>query len=226
MQKNLLSKTALIFGVLIVFLGGIFGIPKSLTKDGLKQAVADRIHLGLDLKGGTHLILQVMVNDAVNAQSDHAIELLKDELSKAKVAYADISKPDEKNQPERIVVKGVALDGGTQLRNIVTDHLPEFDVTGGTDNSWVLLMKATVLSSLKARTVDQCIEAIRTRVDSLGVSEPVIQQNGLGENQILIQLPGVDDPGRVKDILSNTARLEVGKSAVLSVAREEEEKKS
>jgi len=209
MQKNLLSKTALIFGVLIVFLGGIFGIPKSLTKDGLKQAVADRIHLGLDLKGGTHLILQVMVNDAVNAQSDHAIELLKDELSKAKVAYADISKPDEKNQPERIVVKGVALDGGTQLRNIVTDHLPEFDVTGGTDNSWVLLMKATVLSSLKVRTVEQSIEAIRTRVDSLGVSEPVIQQNGLGENQILVQLPGVDDPGRVKTLLSSTARLEL-----------------
>jgi len=208
MQKNLLTKTGIIVGVLIVFLYGIVGIPKSFTKEGLKQAVADRIHLGLDLKGGTHLILQVMVNEAVSAEGDHASELIKDELTKAKIAYADISKPDEKNQPERIVVKGVSLDGGTQLRSIVTDRLPEYDVTSGPDNSWILVMKPTVVNDLKARTVEQCIEAIRTRVDSLGVSEPVIQQNGLGENQILVQLPGVDDPGRVKIILNSTARLE------------------
>ncbi len=209
MQKNLLAKTGLIVGVLLIFLFGIFGVPKSFNRDGLKQAVADRIHLGLDLKGGTHLILQVMVNDAVNAQADHAIELLKDELTKAKIPYADVSKPDEKNQPERIVIKGVPLDGGSQVRTIVTDRLPEYDVTGGPDNSWVLVMKPTVLNDLKTRTVDQSIEAIRTRVDSLGVSEPVIQQNGLGDNQILVQLPGVDDPGRVKDILQSTARLEL-----------------
>src|SRR5260221_497218 len=209
MQKNLLTKTGIIVGVLIVFLYGIVGIPKSFTKEGLKQAVGDRIHLGLDLKGGTHLILQVMVNDAVNAQADHAIELLKDELTKAKIAYADISKPDEKTQPERIVVKGVSLDGGTQLRSIAKDRLSEYDVTAGPDSSWVLVMKPTVLNDLKTRTVEQSIEAIRTRVDSLGVSEPVIQQNGLGENQILVQLPGVDDPGRVKEILQSTARLEL-----------------
>jgi preprotein translocase subunit SecD len=209
MQKNLLAKTGIIVGVLLVFLYGIFGLPKSFTREGLKQAVGDRIHLGLDLKGGTHLILQVMVNDAVNAQADHAIELVKDELTKAKISYADVSKPDEKNQPERIVVKGVSLDGGTQLRSIVTDRLPEYDVTSGADNSWVLVMKPTTLNDLKTRTVEQSIEAIRTRVDSLGVSEPVIQQNGLGENQILVQLPGVDDPGRVKIILQSTARLEL-----------------
>ncbi len=57
--------------------------------------------------------------------------------------------------------------------------------------------------------MEQSIEAIRTRVDSLGVSEPVIQQNGIGNNQILVQLPDVDDPGRVKDIIQSTARLEL-----------------
>jgi preprotein translocase subunit SecD len=73
MQKKLLTKTLIIVAVLLVFLYGIFGIPKSLNGEGLKQAVLANIHLGLDLKGGTHLILQVMVNDAINAESDRAI---------------------------------------------------------------------------------------------------------------------------------------------------------
>src|SRR5690242_11353573 len=70
-------------------------------------------------------------------------------------------------------------------------------------------MKPHVLADLKDRTLEQSIEAIRQRVDSLGVSEPLIQKNGLGENQILVQLPGVDDPGRVKEIIQSTARLEL-----------------
>ncbi len=209
MQKNLLGKTALIIAILLVFLYGIFGIPQKFNGDGLKQGILDRIHLGLDLKGGTHLILQVMVNDAVNAETDHAIELLKDELSKAKVAYADVSKPDAANNPERVVIKGVPLDASSQLRSIVSDKLKEYDLVGGADNTWALAMKPSVVNDLKTRTVEQSIEAIRNRVDQLGVSEPQIQENGMGNNQILVQLPGVDDPGRVKDIIQSTARLEL-----------------
>src|SRR5947209_4339338 len=207
MQKNLLIKLAVIIGVLLVFLYGIFGIPSSFSGDGLKEPVLKHIHLGLDLKGGTHLILQVMVNDAVGAQSDHSIEVLKDELQKDKIPFADISKVDQ--QPEKIVVKGVPLDSASAVRGIVSDHLPDYDVAAGTNNSWVLTMKPQVLADLKDRTLEQSIEAIRTRVDSLGVSEPLIQKNGLGENQILVQLPGVDDPGRVKEIIQSTARLEL-----------------
>src|SRR6266404_2481618 len=209
MQKNLLTKTAVIVAVLLIFLYGIFGLPKSLSMDGLKQALLERIHLGLDLKGGTHLILEVQVNDAVNSTTDHAVELLKDEFQKAGIAFADISKPDPKHQPERVVVKGAALDAASKIRGIVSDRLPDFEASGGTENSWNVVMKAPLVQALKERTVEQSIEAIRTRVDSLGVSEPVIQQNGLGDNQILVQLPGVDDPGRVKDILQSTARLEL-----------------
>jgi preprotein translocase subunit SecD len=207
MQKKLLVKTGIIIAILLIFIYGMLGIPKSLSKQGLKEALLERIHLGLDLKGGTHLILQVMVNDAVGAQSDHAIETLRDELQKAKVPFADIAKAD--NQPEKVVIKGASLDASSALRGIVTDHLPEYDVAAGPDNSWVLTMKPQVLADLKDRTLEQSIEAIRTRVDSLGVSEPLIQKNGLGDNQILVQLPGVDDPGRVKTIIQSTARLEL-----------------
>jgi len=207
MQKNLLLKTVIIVAILLIFVYGMVGIPKSFSSEGLKNALLDRIHLGLDLKGGTHLILQVMVNDAVGAQSDHAIEVLKDELQKAKVAYADIAKVD--NQPEKIVIKGTPLDASSTVRGIVSDRLQEYDVAAGTENSWILTMKPQVLADLKDRTLEQSIEAIRQRVDSLGVSEPLIQKNGLGENQILVQLPGVDDPGRVKEIIQSTARLEL-----------------
>ncbi len=209
MQKNLALKTLLIIAVLLVFIYGIFGIPKGLSGDALKESILQRINLGLDLKGGTHLILQVMVNDAVNAEADHAIELLKEELQKSKVTFSDISKPDPANHPDQIVVKGLNTDAVGQLRTIVSERLTDYDVTGGAENSYVLNMKPTALSQLKDRTVTQSIEAIRTRVDTLGVSEPVIEEHGLGNYQILVQLPGVDDPTRVKDIIQSTARLEL-----------------
>src|SRR5262249_48449891 len=136
MQKNLLIKTGIIIATLLVFLYGMLGIPKGFGKDALKAAIADRIHLGLDLKGGTHLILAVQVNDAVKEQSDHAVEALKEELQKANVAYADISKPDPANQPEKVVIKGVPLDASSKVRTAVNDRLPDFDVTAGADNTW------------------------------------------------------------------------------------------
>ena len=207
MQKNLLVKTLVIIGVLLVFLFGIFGIPSGVSGDALKQAVLNHIHLGLDLKGGTYLILQVMVDEAIAAESDHNIELLKDELQKEKISFSDIIR--DPAHSEKIVIKGVSLDASATVRGLVQDRFKEYTVTSGPDGSWVLTMNPTDVQSLKTRTVDQSIEAIRNRVDSLGVSEPVIQQNGMGNNQILVQLPGVDDPGRVKEIIQSTARLEV-----------------
>ena len=209
MQKNLLTKTLIIVGVLLVFIFGMLGVPKSFSGQGLKQALLDRIKLGLDLKGGTHLILQVQVNDAINAETDHAVETLKDEMTKAGIAFADVSKPDADGQPEKVVIKGVSLDAASKLRGIVGDRFREYDTVNTAEGAWTLTMKPTVIADLKTRTVDLSIEAIRRRVDSLGVSEPSIQRNTMGSNQILVQLPGVDDPGRVKDIIQSTARLEI-----------------
>jgi preprotein translocase subunit SecD len=70
-------------------------------------------------------------------------------------------------------------------------------------------MKPQMLADLKNKAVSQAIETIRNRIDALGVSEPTIQEHGLGQYQILVQLPGVDDPGRVKDIMQSTAMLEI-----------------
>jgi preprotein translocase subunit SecD len=209
MKKNLLGKAALIAAVMMVFLFGILGIPKSLSGEGLKNAILDRIHLGLDLKGGTHLILQVQVNDAVSAESDRAIERLKDAMKRANVTVGDISKPDPVGHPERVVLKNVPPDASAQLREAVSNNLPEYDLSSGPENSWTVSMKPQSLAALKNQAVAQAIETIRNRIDQLGVTEPVIQEHGLGDYQILVQLPGVDDPGRVKEIMQSTAMLEI-----------------
>src|SRR6202050_573205 len=104
MNKNLNWKLVTIIAILLVFLFGIFGVPKDWSGKGLLSAITDRIHLGLDLRGGTHLILQVQVNDAVNVDSDNAIEILKEQLNKKKIAFADISKPDPQNSPDKIIL--------------------------------------------------------------------------------------------------------------------------
>ncbi len=222
MQKNLAIKAVFIVAVILIFLFGIFGIPKRLSGSGLATAVTDRIHLGLDLKGGTHLILQVMVNDAVNADSDHAIERLKEEMRARNINYNDIFKPDPATQPDHIQIKGVPPEASGDLRSIVQDRLPEYDLVSGAENSWTLSMKPSALNELKNRAVTQAIETIRNRIDQLGVTEPVIQEHGLGDYQILVQLPGVDDPARVKEIMQSTAMLEIRQSFGGPYASEQE----
>jgi preprotein translocase subunit SecD len=209
MNKNLLAKTILIIAVLIVFLFGILGIPSSFTGKGLLAAVQSRIHLGLDLKGGTHLILQVQVNDAINAETDRTVEGLKEALKKANIPFGEISKPDPQGHPELIAIKGVPSEQSSDLRRTITDKYPEYDLTSGAQNGWSLTMKNAVANDTRKKAVQQAIETIRNRIDQLGVSEPVIQEHGLGDYQILVQLPGVDDPARVKEIMQSTALLEI-----------------
>ncbi len=138
MTKNLLWKLVFIVGTMLFFLFGIFGIPKSLSGQGLLTALTDHIHLGLDLKGGTHLILQVQVNDAVNVVAQNAMEVLKDQLRNRKIAYSDISQPDQQNNPDRLLLKGVQPSARADLLSIVQERLPEDDITGAAENSWNL----------------------------------------------------------------------------------------
>jgi preprotein translocase subunit SecD len=212
MNRNFLLKLGLIVATVLFFLFGIFGIPKSFSGQGLLAAVADHIHLGLDLSGGTHLILQVQVNDAVNVVAQNALEVLKEQLRTRKIDFADITQPDQQNNPDHLVLKGVQPGARGDLLSIVQERLPEYDITGAPDNTWNLSMKPSALKDLKSKAVTQAIQTIRNRIDALGVSEPTIEEHGLGDYQILVQLPGVDDFGRVKDIMQSTAMLEIKQS--------------
>jgi len=216
MKKNLNNKIALIVAVLVVFVLGIFGVSwipwPGQTAKPLMQSMTDRIHLGLDLRGGAHLILQVMVKEAVNAETDNTVARIQQDLKAANLSFSQVYKPDPDNKPQTIRVEGTAADKSSDTRTLLeaTKYSNEFDVTGGgTDSAFTLTMKPMIETAMEDKTVQQAIETIRDRVDTLGVSEPVIQAYGLGKNQILVELPGIDDLDRVMYIIQSTARLEI-----------------
>jgi preprotein translocase subunit SecD len=210
MKKNLKNRVALIIAVMLICLYGIFGIPSGVSGAALQESLTKRIHLGLDLKGGAHLILQVVVSEAVSAETDNTVARVQQDLKTANLGFAQIFKPDPKN-PTVVRVEGIAPGkAGDVVSTLEAKYSNEYDLAGGgADNTVTLTMKPTVENALEDKTVEQAIESIRDRVDSLGVSEPLIQKYGLGKNQILVELPGVEDLDRVKRIISDTARLEI-----------------
>src|SRR2546427_12708669 len=107
MNKTLTWKLALTIAILLFFLYGIFGIPSSWSRQGLLASLQQRIHLGLDLNGGTHLILQVQVNDAVKVKANNTIDRIKAEMQAHKVNYTQISRAEPANNPNKIVIKHV-----------------------------------------------------------------------------------------------------------------------
>jgi preprotein translocase subunit SecD len=209
MKKNLKNKVALIVAVLLVCLYGIFGIPSGLSGKALLEGMSGRIHLGLDLRGGAHLILQVKVDEAVSAETDNAVAQIQQDLKGASLTYSQVYKPDP-TKPTLIRVEGTPVASSNAVRTLLdTKYSSEYDLDSGTDNAWTLNMKPTVLKSLEEKTVQQAIVALGDRVNALGVSEPVIQEYGLGANEILVELPGVQNEGEIEKIIQGTNRLEV-----------------
>ena len=198
MKKNLNGRIALIVAVLVIFVYGIFGLPSGLAGKAMLESITKRIHLGLDLHGGAHLILQVVVSEAVSAETDSAVGRIQQALKTANLTFSQVIKPDP-TKPEVIRIEGTRPAKANDVRSLLdSKYSNEYDVTGGSDNSLPVTMKPLVEQALEKKTVQQAIETIRDRVDSLGVSEPVIQEYGLGENQILVELPGIEDLDRVK----------------------------
>jgi preprotein translocase subunit SecD len=214
MKKNLKQKIAIIIGVLVVFLyGAFFGFdaPKFGGGQPLISQLTQHIHLGLDLQGGVHLILQVQVKEAVGTETDNTVARIEQDLKAAKLTFSQVYKPDPINNPQSIRIEGINLTQSSAVRSILdSKYSNEYDVNGGgSDNSLAISMKPNIEKALDDKTVQNTIEVIRDRVDTLGVSEPVIQQYGLGDNQILVELPGVSDIDRVKSLIQSTARLEI-----------------
>ena len=206
MGKNLATKAALIIAILLFFIYGIIGIPHSTGKglgDSLKQSLADRIHLGLDLKGGTHLVLAVKVEEAVASTTDRDVARLQAALPADNIGKTDAA------HPEVITIAGVPAAQASQARSVVDDNQYNGYDVATTPDGFKLTMKASAIKDLESRTLDTEIETLRERIDSLGVSEPTIQKYGLGDNQILIEVPGLDNIDKIKDAISSTSKLAV-----------------
>ena len=183
---------------MILAIVAIFAIPL-IPRAGRPEP----IRLGLDLKGGTYLIMQVNSADAVSTEIDQAMVSLRTRATGQQLPSIETTRT-----PDGFVATippGVAAD---PYERIARDWLPIFD-TSTSGNTMRFTLQSPVASQIRNDTVDQAIETIRNRIDSLGVSEPTIARQGGAEgNRIVIQLPGVDDPERVKDIISTTAQLQ------------------
>jgi preprotein translocase subunit SecD len=166
----------------------------------LRDALKKAIKLGLDLRGGIHLVLQVKTADAVKAERDDAVETLKSETADANLG------PVELPTDQSFAIGITPQTDQTKLDEAVKRFLPDwtYSTAGG---KWTFALKDPARRQIEDNAVAQAVETIRNRVDEFGVAEPLIARQGA--DRILVQLPGIDDPKRVKDLIKNTAFLEL-----------------
>jgi preprotein translocase subunit SecD len=208
MQKNLKAKTIAILAILLGFIYGIFGLPHGVSGDALKAALAKNINLGLDLKGGTHLVLQVMVDEAVGTTTDSDAGAIQSDLAQNGIAGVMVTRPDP-NKTDVIQLSGVPADRAADVSSVLNSrYSSRYDIAPGVNNTWTLTMKNQTELDLKQSALDKAIEVINQRINELGVADEVVEPYQLGSYQILVELPGVDDPARVRDVIQSTARLE------------------
>jgi preprotein translocase subunit SecD len=167
----------------------------------LSEALRKGIKLGLDLRGGIHLVLRVNTADALKAERDGAVETLQAEAREQGLTLGPVEYPN----PTSFVVTAGQQDQA-KLDDIAKRFLPDW-ATSAAGGKWVFALKDPSRRVVEENSVAQAVETIRNRVDEFGVAEPLIAQQGT--NRIIVQLPGIDDPKRVKDLIQNTAFLEL-----------------
>src|SRR5437016_104788 len=203
MNKRVRARFLIILGVTVLSIALFAGFPPTIAK--MKQ----KVQLGLDLRGGTHLVLQVVTDDAIRAETDQAIESLRQQLQRDNIIFRQLTR----TQNNTFQAVGVDPAKDSDFRRILNERFTEWDListAGEVPNTYTIRLKPAQEQAYRDQSVDQAINTIRNRIDQLGVGEVVIQKHGgPGENEILVQLPGVDDPARVKNIMQSTALLEL-----------------
>ena len=193
----------------IICLAGLFYLAPSLT-DNLppfwkEHLTKEKIHLGLDLRGGTHLVLEVDTDKAVESTLERTANNLKETLMENKVRFRSLERKKDKISVE--LQEGVS---GTVLDSILREHYPDLEIASSETTSGKetasLRFKVKRAAELKKLAVEQSLETIRNRVDQFGVSEPEIIPEGV--DRIIVQLPGIKDTARAKNLIGKTAMLE------------------
>jgi preprotein translocase subunit SecD len=159
----------------------------------------DRIHLGLDLKGGIELVLHVVTDDAVRANTDQTIENVRAALQKQNVPFRQMVRKTN----DTFLVTGIAnADLSSELADWDRHSVDEPDTVA-------FSLKTSRAATIRQQTFEQAMRTIQNRIDQIGVTEPVIQRYGVtGSDEMLVQLPGTGDMDRVKQVIQATALLE------------------
>jgi len=204
MTKRIKIRLAVIAFITLLSVYLFAGMPPSVAN--MKQ----RIHLGLDLQGGVQLVLKVKTSDAIRAETDQTIENLKNQLQKANITYRELTRTED----NQFTATGVDTTKNSEFQKLIADNHPEWDVSsksGDTPNSYSLQLKPAQEAAFRQQSVEQAVGTITNRINQLGVTEPTIQRRGTAANsdEILVQFPGVKDPGHVRSIIQSTALLEL-----------------
>ena len=211
MDKSVKARFLVILGVILVCVlgltwgSGFTAFPHNIHE--VRENLRNRIRLGLDLRGGTHMILQVHVEDAVNITTDVTVERVTSQLKLKNIPYGDIQKVDSTH----ILIKGIPAEKSVDIQDLATAQFSDWDLARvpGDPLARSLAMKVSTADLIRNQAVEQAKETITNRIDQLGVVEPEIADYGQGDYELVVQLPGVDDPTRVKDIIQSTALLEL-----------------
>jgi preprotein translocase subunit SecD len=206
-MSNLRWKIVTILAVLVIFASvGVY--PLVAQHYGVTQPswLMDKaLRLGLDLKGGVHLVLRVQTDDALRLVTDQESERLREELKTKNIPAAKIETPDAVH----IRVEGVPPAQDAAFRQVATEVATNFERSAGVNGAYTFTMRPNVQVNLREEAVVQARQTIERRVNELGVTEPSIAQQGVNGDEILVQLPGVTDVERAKEIISSTGLLEL-----------------
>ena len=208
MNKNLRWKVVASLSAFIIFFGiGVYPILAQrfgLPSPGWLQA--KQLTLGLDLKGGVHLVLRVHTDDALRITTTTTSEQLREALRNANVTVGSIAV----QSATAFRVEGVPQDKDAEFRSLADQEAAtNYDRSSGVGGSYNFTMKPNIERNLREQTVVQALDTIDRRVNALGVSEPTIARHGSAGDQILVQMPGVTEVARAKEIIRNTAILEL-----------------
>jgi preprotein translocase subunit SecD len=163
-----------------------------------------KIRLGLDLRGGMHLVLQVVIDDALNATIDDSVQTTRDQANRKAIVFASAMRTTSTS----FTVDGVEPARVKDLRDILRDFFRDgWEIREPGEGRFVVQMTELLQRQIKDRTVQEAIKTLERRVNQLGVAEPVIAPHGSKGDQILVQLPGVTDVEQAKRVIKTTAQL-------------------
>src|SRR5438128_1337230 len=199
MPSNLRWKVITILVVFVVFASvGVY--PIVAVRYGIHSPawlIEKQLKLGLDLKGGVHLVLRVNTDDALKALTDSEMERLREELQKRGIPVTNIVATD----PAHFRVEGVPPAKDAEFRQTAAEVQANFDRSAGSNGAYTFTMRGPIQVTLREEAVVQARQTIERRVNELGVTEPQIAQQGTNGDEILVQLPGVSDVEKAKGII-------------------------
>jgi len=209
MNPNLKWRALFIFAVILFCIYFLFGYPVFPTSVAqVKVNFSKQIKLGLDLQGGTHLLLQVQIQEAIGQETDTTVDRLTTLLRSKNIHYDEVRRVDDTH----ILVRNLDPAQVSQFRDIYNAQFAtdwDMSAAAGDLNGYTWTLKTSAIARIQESTMTQSLETIDRRINALGLTEPTVQLHGRKDNEILVQLPGEGDPGRAMSVIQAGGQLEL-----------------